>query len=106
MELYNTINLANIPYPFYAQYQAGPSLQYQLDAAFPGLKLGIEADSKTFHSSPVKIQQDKQRDINLATQGWTILRFTEEEIEVCVFDTFLLIDNKNTNLLIALELTV
>lgn len=34
------------------------------------------------------------------------ITFTEEEIEVCVFDTFLLIDNKNTNLLIALELTV
>lgn len=80
-KLYNTINLANIPYAFYAQYQAGPSQQYQLDAAFPALKLGIEADSKTFHSSPEKIAQDRQRDVNLATQGWTILRFTEEEIE-------------------------
>lgn len=34
------------------------------------------------------------------------ITFTEDEINVYVFDTFLLIDNKNTNLLIALELTV
>ena len=34
------------------------------------------------------------------------ITFTEDEINVYVFDTFLLVDNKNTNLLIALELTV
>jgi hypothetical protein len=34
------------------------------------------------------------------------INFTEDQIEVFVFDTFLLIDNKSTSLLIALELTV
>ena len=34
------------------------------------------------------------------------ITFTEEEITVYVFDTFLLVDNKNTNLLIALEMSV
>ena len=34
------------------------------------------------------------------------INFTEEEINIYVFDTFLLVDNQNTNLLIALELTV
>lgn len=34
------------------------------------------------------------------------ITFTEETIDVFVFDTFILIDNQNTNLLIALELTV
>ena len=34
------------------------------------------------------------------------ITFTEEEINIYVFDTFLLIDNQNTNLLIALELSV
>jgi hypothetical protein len=34
------------------------------------------------------------------------ITFTEDEINVYVFDTFLLIDNLNTNLLIALELSV
>lgn len=79
-KLYNLILSANIPYAFYAQYQAGPGLQYQLDGAFPAMKLGIEADSRTFHNSPEKIASDQQRDAQLATQGWTILRFTEEEI--------------------------
>ena len=34
------------------------------------------------------------------------ITFTEETIDVYVFDTFILIDNLNTNLLIALEMTV
>jgi len=34
------------------------------------------------------------------------ITFTDEEINIYVFDTFLLVDNQNTNLLIALELTV
>lgn len=34
------------------------------------------------------------------------ITFTEEQINVYVFDTFILIDNKNTNLLIALELSI
>jgi hypothetical protein len=34
------------------------------------------------------------------------ITFTEDEIYVYVFDTFILIDNKNTNLLIALEMSV
>jgi hypothetical protein len=34
------------------------------------------------------------------------ITFTEDNIDVFVFDTFILVDNQNTNLLIALELTV
>ena len=34
------------------------------------------------------------------------ITFTEEQINVYVFDTFILVDNLNTNLLIALEMTV
>jgi len=34
------------------------------------------------------------------------ITFSEDEINVYVFDTFILVDNQNTNLLIALELTV
>ena len=78
--LYSTLININLPFPLYAQYQSGSGLQYQIDAAYPSIKLGVEADSKTFHDSPEKIASDKQRDTNLAGQGWTILRFTEEEI--------------------------
>lgn len=79
--LYSIVLQGNMPYPFFAQYTAGPSMQYQLDGAIPSLKLGIEADSQTFHSSPEKQESDKQRDMQLATQGWIILRFREDEID-------------------------
>lgn len=79
-KLYKIILSSNIPFAFYAQYQAGPGLQYQLDGAFPAIKLGVEADSKTYHSAPEKIMSDKKRDASLATHGWTILRFTEGEL--------------------------
>ena len=44
-KLYNLIIQAHIPIPFYAQYAAGPNQKYQLDGAFPSVKLGVEADS-------------------------------------------------------------
>jgi hypothetical protein len=34
------------------------------------------------------------------------ITFTDDNVDVFIFDTFLLIDNQNTNLLIALELSV
>lgn len=80
-KLYNLITMQNIPFAIYAQWQAGPNNKYQLDAAIPSLKLGIEADSRKFHANPEDVMRDKRRDMELATQGWTILRFTEEEID-------------------------
>lgn len=80
-KLYRLIMSMNIPVAFYAQYEAGPSREYTLDGAFPAIKLGVEADGEIFHNNPNKIQSDRQRDITLARQGWTILRFTDKEIE-------------------------
>jgi very-short-patch-repair endonuclease len=81
-ELYKIILGMNVPYAFFAQYQAGPGQQYQLDGAFPAIKLGIEADSETYHSAPEKVASDRRRDQELMTQGWAVLRFTEDEIKV------------------------
>lgn len=80
-KLYRLVLEQNIPFAIYAQYQAGPNQKYQLDAAIPDIKLGIEADSRKFHSSPEDVGRDQKRDMELASQGWTILRFTEEEID-------------------------
>jgi very-short-patch-repair endonuclease len=80
-QLYSILLSANLPYALYAQYFAGPNLEYRLDAAIPALKLGIEADSETYHSDPENIQRDRKRDSILASQGWTVLRFTDSEIE-------------------------
>ena len=57
----------------------GPQL-YNIDFTMPDILLGIEADGD-LHKYPDKIASDKKRDTNLAQLGWTILRFTEDEIE-------------------------
>lgn len=78
--LYGIVLSLNMPMPFYAQYVAGPGMQYKLDGAFPTIKLGVEADSESFHAEPTQIERDRRRDAELASQGWTILRFTEDEL--------------------------
>jgi len=55
--------------------------EYTLDFAMPDLKLGIEVDGALFHSTEEQVASDKRRDGRLAQQGWTILRFTDKEVE-------------------------
>ena len=79
-KLYGLTMSLNMPFPLYAQYSAGPSMDYQLDAAIPNLKIGIEADGEIWHNNPDKIAKDKRRDSELAANGWIIVRFTDKEI--------------------------
>jgi intein/homing endonuclease len=70
-----------IKYPVTPQFEVKyGNMPYPLDFAIPHLKIGLEADGETFHSSPDQITKDKERDQKLAQMGWTILRFTEGEI--------------------------
>ncbi len=55
--------------------------EYPLDFAIPQLKIGIEADGEIFHSAPKQKQHDQERDMKLAQAGWTIVRFSDSEIE-------------------------
>ena len=80
-KLYQIVMSLNLPLAFYAQYEAGPGKEYALDGAFPQIKLAVEADGEIWHNNPNKIEQDKARDVNLSRQGWTVLRFTDKEIE-------------------------
>jgi len=66
-------------YPQYRVNAAGQ--EYSLDFGIPELKIGIEADGEVFHSSPKQVERDKSRDAKLQQQGWTIIRFTDTEIE-------------------------
>jgi very-short-patch-repair endonuclease len=66
-------------YPQYRVNVAGH--EYSLDFGIPELKIGIEADGEVFHSSPKQVARDKERDMKLNHQGWTILRFTDTEID-------------------------
>jgi very-short-patch-repair endonuclease len=54
---------------------------YLMDVAFPQIKLDVEADGATFHSSPDQIERDNKRDGLLRQAGWTVIRFKEDEIE-------------------------
>lgn len=66
-------------YPQYRVNAAGQ--EYALDFGIPELKIGIEADGEVFHGSPDQIERDNARDAKLQQQGWTILRFTDTEID-------------------------
>lgn len=71
-----------IKYQITPQYEvkSGKSM-YLIDFAIPQLKLGIEADGEMFHSTDSQIRKDKERDLKLSQQGWTIIRFKDSEIE-------------------------
>ena len=79
-KLYQIVMQIGAPLAFYAQYEAGPGKEYILDGAFPQIKLAVEADGEIWHNNPQKIQSDKNRDVSISRQGWTILRFTDKEI--------------------------
>lgn len=55
--------------------------EYTIDFAMPDIKLGIEVDGALFHSTDEQVQSDKKRDSKLAQLGWTIIRFTDKEVE-------------------------
>jgi len=50
--------------------------------------------------------QHENLSISFPKKYFKSITFSENENDIYVFDTFILIDNKNTNLLIALEMTV
>lgn len=45
-----------------------------IDIAFVDLRLGIEIDGLQFHASPVDAHADRMRDLDLALDGWHIVR--------------------------------
>ena len=79
-KLYGLLMSLNIAEPLYAQYSAGPTMDYQLDAAIPTLGIGIEADGEIWHNNFEKMVKDKRRDSELARNGWVVLRFTDKEL--------------------------
>jgi very-short-patch-repair endonuclease len=57
----------------YPQY---PVLNYYLDFANPGLKIGLELDGKQYHNK----ERDVIRDAELKNAGWVIYRITGKEM--------------------------
>lgn len=50
--------------------------RYFLDLAYPDIRLGIELDGATYHSSRADRERDLRRDAQLAVEGWQIVRVT------------------------------
>ncbi len=53
---------------------------YRLDLAFPALRLGVEAHSRSFHWGPDKVDADNRRDLALSAAGWQILYVTWSQL--------------------------
>jgi very-short-patch-repair endonuclease len=87
--LYSEVNKAqrngNIPLDF--QWQINPvphdpeCSKIICDGVFPDIKLAVEADGKQWHAAPDDVVRDQDRDARLARHGWSILRFTEDQIK-------------------------
>lgn len=57
----------------YPQY---PALNYWMDFANPGLKIGLELDGKEFHDKG----RDSERDKRLQAEGWKVYRISGKEM--------------------------
>jgi very-short-patch-repair endonuclease len=51
-----------------------------LDLADPETRIGIELDGAEFHDGPLARERDRRRDVELATLGWVILRFSARRL--------------------------
>lgn len=57
-----------------------PVPPYFIDWALPALGLAYEADGSYWHNRPGVAEFDRRRDAYLASLGWTVVRYKEEEL--------------------------
>jgi very-short-patch-repair endonuclease len=57
-----------------------PEARARLDFAHPELRLAIEVDGYEVHGSPRAMTADHERHNRLVAAGWTVLRFTWEQV--------------------------
>jgi very-short-patch-repair endonuclease len=58
----------------------GGRLIARVDIAFPAQRLVIEVDGLAYHSDRSRFQRDRTRQNELVNLGWTVLRFTWQDI--------------------------
>lgn len=81
-ELYLLDALEQAGLPMERQYRLvlSDGTPIHLDGARPEIKFGLEVDGPD-HDRPVRVQQDKHRDIRAATLNWLVLRPTTEDVK-------------------------
>lgn len=52
----------------------------KVDFAYPAIRLAIEVDGRLAHASPRQFQRDLERQNELVTLGWTVIRFTWHDV--------------------------
>jgi very-short-patch-repair endonuclease len=52
----------------------------RLDLALPDLRIGLEAEGFEYHGTRRALVKDCRRHVNLAIRGWTVLRFSWEDV--------------------------
>jgi hypothetical protein len=52
----------------------------RLDLAWPSRMLAVEADGREYHDRPEALYRDRRRQNELELAGWTVLRFTWDDI--------------------------
>jgi hypothetical protein len=79
-ELLRVINACGLPPPR-TQFEVWENglLIARVDAAYPDLRIGIEADGYEWHSAPPDWLRDRRRQNALVSRDWTILRFCLED---------------------------
>ncbi|MCU0300915.1 MAG: DUF559 domain-containing protein [Candidatus Nanopelagicales bacterium] len=53
---------------------------WEVDVAFPAARLAIEVDGRAFHSDSGSFQRDRRKQNDLVADGWTVLRFTWDDL--------------------------
>ena len=72
---------------FEQNYIFNPSRKFELDIAWPALKVGVEIQGGIFnsatgaHGSPIKIMRDMEKSNLLVLDGWRVLRYTPTEVK-------------------------
>lgn len=64
-----------------AEVTWGDRRQYRLDFAFPAIRLAVEVDGYTWHSSPEQLERDHRRRNELTAAGWVVLVYTWRDID-------------------------
>jgi len=54
--------------------------KWRLDFAYPGHKVLIEVDGRRYHAARRRQKNDMRRDNVMNVRGWTVLRFTWEDV--------------------------
>jgi hypothetical protein len=57
----------------------GRPFHYKLDIAHPLLKVAVEVDGRSHRSMTVR-QSDARKDLFLKSSGWTVLRFSNQQV--------------------------